>query len=48
MHTDNRKKDILVLLVEPTRTLHSATITAKSKYSINLTASKMKFCLSLN
>ena len=40
--------DILVLGKEPMHALYNTTITAKSKYSINFTASKMKFCLNLN
>ena len=43
-HTDNRKKDMLILGEGPTQGLSHATIIADSKYSINITRSKKKFC----
>ena len=46
-HIDNKKKDILVLGRGPTQRLES-TLTAEKMYSINLTARKKKFCLSLH
>ena len=47
IHTDNKKKDILVLGREPTQGLES-TSTAEKMYSINFTITKKKFCLSLH
>ena len=44
---DNKKKDILVLGRGPTQGLESAS-TAEKMYSINFTATKKKFCLSLH
>ena len=46
-HIDNKKKDILVLGRGPTQGLEH-TLTAKKMYSINFTARKNKFCLSLH
>ena len=46
IHIDNKKKDILVLGRGPTQGLES-TLTAEKMYSINLTVTKKKFCLSL-
>ena len=46
-HTDNKKKDILVLGKGPTQRLES-TLTAEKMYSINFTVTKKKFCLSLH
>ena len=46
-HIDNKKKDILVLRRGPTQGLEH-TLTAKKMYSINFTARKNKFCLSLH
>ena len=48
MHTDNKKKDILVLGEGPTQKLDDTTITAEAKYSINFSRSQRKFCLSLH
>ena len=45
-HTDNRKKDILVLGERPTDGLDDTTIAANAKYSFNITKPK-KICLSL-
>ena len=46
-HIDNKRKDILVLGRGPTQGLES-TLTAEKMYSINFTATKKKFCLSLH
>ena len=42
MHTDNRKKDILVLGEDPTDRLDDTTITAETKYSLDIANSKKK------
>ena len=47
IHIDNKGKDILVLGRGPTQGLES-TLTAEKMYSINFTATKNKFCLSLH
>ena len=47
IHVDNKKKYILVLGRGPSQGLES-TLTAEKKYSINLTVTKKKFCLSLH
>ena len=44
---DNNKKDILVLGKGPTQGLEH-TLTAEKIYSINFTAIKKRFCLSLH
>ena len=46
-HTDNKKKDILVLGKGPTQGLEN-TLTAEKMYSINFTEKNKKFCLSLH
>ena len=46
-HTDNKKKDILVLGKEPTQGLEH-TLTVEKMYSINFTVTQKKFCLSLH
>ena len=46
-HIDNKEKDILVLGKEPTQGFEH-TLTAEKIYSINFTATKEKFCLSLH
>ena len=46
-HVDNKGKDILVFGKGPTQGLES-TLTSEKKYSINFTATKNKFCLSLH
>ena len=49
-HIDNndyKKKDILVLGIGPTQGLEH-TLTAEKMYSINVTVTKNKFCLSLH
>ena len=47
IHSDNKKKDILVLGRGPTQRLES-TFMAEKMYSINFTASKQRFCLILH
>ena len=47
IHTDNNKKDILVLGRGTTQGLES-TLTAEKMYSVNFTVTKKKFCLSLH
>ena len=47
IHIDNNKKDIFVLGKGPTQGLES-TLTAEKMYSINLTVTTKKFCLSLH
>ena len=44
-HTDNKKKDILILRVGPTHGLEH-TLTVKKIYSTNFTITNIKFCLS--
>ena len=44
---DNKKKDILVLGIDPTQGLEH-TLTAEKMYLINFTVTKKKFCLSLH
>ena len=44
---DNKNKDILVLGGGPTQGLES-TLTTEKMYSINVTVTKKKFCLSLH
>ena len=44
---DNKKKDILVLGKGPTQGLEH-TLTAEKMYSIDVTLTKKKFCLSLH
>ena len=46
-HIDNKKKDILVLGTGPAQELKH-TLTAENMHSINFTATKKKFCLSLH
>ena len=46
IHVDNKKKDLLFLGRGPLQGLQS-TLTAGKMYSINFTAIKKKFCLSL-
>ena len=43
-HIDNKKKDILVLEIEPTQVLEQ-TLTAEKMYAINFTVTNKKFCL---
>ena len=46
-HFDNKKKDILVLGIGPTQGLEH-TLTAEKMYSINITVTRKKFCLSMH
>ena len=46
-HIDNKKKDMLVLGIEPTQGLEH-TLTAEKIYSINFTLTRKKFCLSFH
>ena len=48
VHTDNRKKDVLVLVEGPANGLDNTPVTAESKYSVNITKSRKMFCLSLH
>ena len=48
MHTDNTKRDILVLCEGPIDELDYAIITAKTKYTLNIIRSKKKICLHFN
>ena len=45
-HIDNKKKDTLVLGKRPIQSLEH-TVTAEKMYSINFSAAKKKFCLSV-
>ena len=47
VHVDNKRKYILILAKGPAQGLEH-TLTAEKIYSINFTATKKKFCLSLN
>ena len=47
VHVNNKKKYILILGENITQRLDDTTLTVEKKYSINFTASKKKFCLSL-
>ena len=47
VHVDYKKKDILVLGLGPTQRLEH-TLTGEKMFSINLTVTKKKFCLSLH
>ena len=47
-HIDNKRKDILILGKGPTKGLGENSLTAEKLYSINFTAAKKKFCLSLH
>ena len=47
MHTDNKKKDIVILGTGPTQGLDDTTLSAEQQYSINFSRSNRKFCLSL-
>ena len=48
VRVDNNKKDILILDQSPTQGLDGTTLTAEKMYSINFTATKTRFCLSLH
>ena len=48
VHVDNQKKYVLMLGEGPTQVLHGTTLIAEKKYSIDLTVTRKKFCLSLH
>ena len=48
VHVENKKKDILILGEGPAQGLDDTTLTAEKKYSINVTETRKKFCLSLH
>ena len=48
VHIDNKIKDILFLGKGLTQELDDSTLTAEAQYSINLSRSNRKFCLSLH
>ena len=48
VHVDNKGKDILIYGEGPTQRLDDTTLTAEAKYSINITQSNRRFCLSLH
>ena len=48
MHTDNKKKYILVLGEDPTQILDDTKITPGALYSVTFSKSQRKFCLSLH
>ena len=48
VHAENKEKDILIHGEGPTQELDDATLTADKTCSINFTASKAKFHLSLH
>ena len=48
MYTDNRRKDILVFGECQADVLNHITIPAGAKYSINMTKSRKKICLSVH
>ena len=48
VHTDNKKKDILILGKGPTQGLDDTTLTSEAQYSISFSKSNRKFCLSLH
>ena len=47
-NVDDKKKDILILVIGPTQGLDNTTLTAEAKYSITFSRSNKKFCLSLH
>ena len=48
VHTNNKNKNILILGKGPTQGIDDTTLTAEAEYSINLSRSNRKFCLSLH
>ena len=48
IHVDNKKKDISILGEGPNQGLDDTALTAEKKYSINSTATRERFCLSLH
>ena len=47
VHNDN-KKDLLVIGISSTQELDDTTLTGEDQYSINVSRSNRKFCLSLH
>ena len=45
---DNKWKDMLILGKGPTQRLHDTTLTVEAQYSISISRSNKKFCLSLH
>ena len=43
LHIDNKKKDILILGIGPTKVLNDTTLTAEVHYLINCSRSNRKF-----
>ena len=43
-HVDNKKKDVLLLVEDPTQELDNVTLTAEKKHSINFTESRKRYC----
>ena len=48
VHVDDKGKDILILVEEPTQRLNDTTLIAEAKYPINFTQSGKRFVLSLH
>ena len=48
LNIDNKKKNILILVIGPTQELDGTTLTAEAKYSNNFSRSNRKFCLSFH
>ena len=47
MHVNNKNKDILILVKGQTKGLDNAPLKAEAEYSVNLSKTERKFCLSL-
>ena len=43
VHTDNKKKDILILGKDPSQGLDNATLVAEEKYATNFNEQQKKF-----
>ena len=43
VHIDNKKKDILILGIDPTQVLDDTMLTAEAQYSINFSRSDRMF-----
>lgn len=48
MHFDNKKKDILILGIDPMLGCDDTILTAEVEYSIDFTEQQNKFCVRLN
>ena len=48
MHFDNKKKDILILGIDPKLGCDDTILTAEVEYSIDFTEQQNKFCVRLN